>query len=86
MESETATQPIYDALDIASWYFERKGESRLSINQKLAAVICEMFNNGEHRTLMLANLAIKELERHLEAEKTRRPSLSLYAQSLSENS
>jgi hypothetical protein len=69
MNSIYATQPIYDAVDIAVQYFELKGDSRLSIKHKIAAHIVDMFNSGEKRSLMLANLAIKKAERDLLAEK-----------------
>jgi hypothetical protein len=49
-------------------YFERQGESRLSVKHQIATHILEMFNRGENRALMLANLAIEKAERDLLAE------------------
>jgi hypothetical protein len=69
MNAIDSTQPIYDAVDIAVQYFERQGEGRLSVKHQIATQIVDMFNRGEKRALMLANLAIEKTERDLLAEK-----------------
>jgi hypothetical protein len=69
MNAIDRTQPIYDAVDIAVQYFEHQGEGTLSVKHQIATHIVEMFNRGEKRALMLANLAIEKTERDLLAEK-----------------
>jgi hypothetical protein len=63
------TKPVYDALTIAMGYFIQKGIPGPRINRALAVEITNMFNEGEHRTLLLANLAIQKVERQIELER-----------------
>lgn len=63
------TEPINDALDIAVRYFAFQGLLELPLQHAFAAHICEMFNGGEKRILMLANRAIEKAERNRLAEK-----------------
>ena len=48
---------------IAVRYFERQGVRDKKLKRDLASEICDMFNDGEKRALMLANRAIEKAER-----------------------
>jgi|SRR3954470_8995227 hypothetical protein len=69
------TKPIYDALDIAVNYFQCKGEADIHLKRVLAEFICNMFNEGEQRVLILANRAIEMAERHLLVEQELRETM-----------
>jgi len=62
------TSPIYQALEIAAGYFAAAGYNGVQANQKSIKHIVQLFNRGERRPLMLANLAIHAVERELRAE------------------
>jgi hypothetical protein len=66
------------ALDIATRYLVLRGYDRSEAQERAARHIGKLFNAGETRSLMLANLAIAAVERDPRTP----PTLTIYASSV----
>jgi hypothetical protein len=60
---EEAFVQYHQAIDIAAGYLVHKGYSERRAHDEAHKRIAPLFNNGERRPLMLANLAISGIER-----------------------
>jgi hypothetical protein len=63
------TLPIYLAAEIAMRYFAATGHDAREALHKSVKHIFKLFDQGERRTLMLANRAIEAVEREEQAER-----------------
>lgn len=73
MDPSYATRDLFRAIDIAMSYLLRRGLSHVQANALVGRHVPRIFERGERRPLVAANLALGAIERELASAPHPRP-------------